>query len=186
MFERLIPAVIEDRSDRVHLVDLRADALFATALDGVLKQGAAYSGSNSVPIPSGESRPPMIVGLLPLRRTVQDVFLVEAAVVTVTPVDRSNAPAAVVLERLFDLTPAEAKVAQGIGSARSVEALANSLGISRETVRSQLKAVMAKTGAGRQSELVSLLAGKEFPQIAAGSGPSIEDFAPRCFDRLAG
>ncbi len=34
----------------------------------------------------------------------------------------------------------------------------------RETVRSQLKAVQSKTGARRQIELVSLLAGKTFPR----------------------
>lgn len=33
----------------------------------------------------------------------------------------------------------------------------------RETVRSQLKAVLSKTGRSRQQEVVSLLAGKAFP-----------------------
>jgi DNA-binding CsgD family transcriptional regulator len=65
---------------------------------------------------------------------------------------------------LFDLTPAEARVAQGIGRAFTVDDLAKSLGVTTETVRRQLKAVLGKTGARRQSELVSLLAGKSYPR----------------------
>jgi len=79
----------------------------------------------------------------------------------VTPVDKARVPSADLLQGLFDLTPAEARVARGIGEAQSVEAIAELIGTSRETVRTQLKAVLAKTGASRQSELVSLLAGKQ-------------------------
>jgi DNA-binding CsgD family transcriptional regulator len=64
-----------------------------------------------------------------------------------------------VLEGLFDLTPAEARVARGITGCRTVEQLATEFGTSPQTVRSQLKSVMAKTGVNRQVELVSLLSG---------------------------
>lgn len=76
-----------------------------------------------------------------------------------TPVDRAAVPTAGVLQGLFDLTPAEARVARAIGDAQSVENIAELLGVSRETVRTQLKSVLAKTGVGRQVELVRLLAG---------------------------
>lgn len=45
----------------------------------------------------------------------------------------------------------------------TVEAIAGACGISRETVRNQLKAVLAKTGLGRQVELAGLLAGAKVP-----------------------
>ena len=163
MFEQLMPALFQDRRDRVRLVNAGADALLASALEGFAGR-TTFRGVSSIPVPPAEARPPMIVHLLPVRGAAQDFFLDASAVVMVTPVDRSSVPTAEVLQGLFDLTPAEAKVAQGIGSATSVDALATSLGLSRETVRTQLKAVLAKTGAGRQTELISLLAGKTFPK----------------------
>jgi DNA-binding CsgD family transcriptional regulator len=81
--------------------------------------------------------------------------------VVITPIDRATVPGAEVLQGLFDLTPAEARIARAIGEAQTIEELAQTLQISRETVRTQLKAVLAKTGVSRQSELVSLLAGSK-------------------------
>jgi DNA-binding CsgD family transcriptional regulator len=68
-------------------------------------------------------------------------------------------PPAQLLEALFDLTPAEARVARAIGEAQPPEDVAGALGVSVETVRKQLRAVFAKTGTSRQAELVRLLAG---------------------------
>jgi DNA-binding CsgD family transcriptional regulator len=77
-----------------------------------------------------------------------------------TPVDRGSVPTAEVLQGLFDLTPAEARVARGIGEGRTIDAIALASGVTRETVRTQLAAVLAKTGLNRQAELVALLSGK--------------------------
>jgi DNA-binding CsgD family transcriptional regulator len=68
-----------------------------------------------------------------------------------------------VLQGLFDLTPAEARVARAFGEAQTMEVFAKTVGVSLETVRSQLKSVLAKTGLSRQQELVHLLAGKALP-----------------------
>ena len=67
------------------------------------------------------------------------------------------APAAV-LAQAFGLTPAEARLAKLIGQGTPVDEAANSLNIAYETARNQLKAILAKTGTHRQSELVALLA----------------------------
>lgn len=58
---------------------------------------------------------------------------------------------------LYGLTLAEAKLAAKIATGMSVEEAANGLHIAYETARTQLRAVFAKTGATRQTELVSLL-----------------------------
>jgi DNA-binding CsgD family transcriptional regulator len=42
--------------------------------------------------------------------------------------------------------------------------LAAAIGVSRETVRVQLMAVLAKTGLGRQAELANLLSGLAVPR----------------------
>lgn len=61
------------------------------------------------------------------------------------------------LEKLFDLSPAEARLAQLLADGLSMEEAALQLGVSRNTVRSQLQAVFAKTGTNRQGDLVRLL-----------------------------
>lgn len=161
-FERLMPAVVQDRRDRLRLVDARADGLLATALEK-LKTGVPSHCIGSFAVSPGAPYPPMIVHLLPVRGAAQDLFLHASAVVMITPIDRSSVPTAEVLQGLFDLTPAEARIAQGIAGASDVNTLAKSLGISPLTVRTQIKAVLAKTGVRRQIELVNLLSGKTYP-----------------------
>jgi DNA-binding CsgD family transcriptional regulator len=58
---------------------------------------------------------------------------------------------------------AEARVAGGISSGQTVDDIAASLSLSRETIRTQLKAVFAKVGVSRQVDLVNLLAGRTIP-----------------------
>jgi len=64
-----------------------------------------------------------------------------------------------VLCGLFDLTPAEARLAREVAVGASMETAAATLGLSIETVRTYLKRVMAKTGTRRQAELAVLLSG---------------------------
>jgi DNA-binding CsgD family transcriptional regulator len=64
---------------------------------------------------------------------------------------------------LFDPTPAEARVTQGIVRGETIDMLAIAIGVSRETIRTQLKAAMVKTGTSRQAELVGLLASVQMP-----------------------
>jgi DNA-binding CsgD family transcriptional regulator len=62
-----------------------------------------------------------------------------------------------VLSRMYDLTPAEAKVAVHIAKGRSPAEAADRLGISQDTVRTHLKRIFNKTGTNRQSELITLI-----------------------------
>lgn len=84
----------------------------------------------------------------PLRRT---------AIVILRDPARRLKLAAPDLEQLFDLSPAEARLAQLLADGLSMEEAALQLGVSRNTVRSQLQAVFAKTGTNRQGDLVRLL-----------------------------
>ena len=61
------------------------------------------------------------------------------------------------LRAVFDLTPAEARLAQGITRGDTLEEVATSLGIKMPTARTQLAAVFAKTGTRRQAKLVAIL-----------------------------
>jgi DNA-binding CsgD family transcriptional regulator len=81
-----------------------------------------------------------------------------AAIVTLTDLEEAGVgPVAAVLERAFDLTPAEARLASQIASGKTLADITRQQGSGRETLRSQLKAVFEKTGTARQAELALLL-----------------------------
>ena len=72
------------------------------------------------------------------------------------------------LQRLFKLTPAEARLAASVGEGSSLAEAANQLGIGRETARTHLKRIFSKTGTRRQSELVRLLVGGVLGHVRPG------------------
>jgi DNA-binding CsgD family transcriptional regulator len=61
------------------------------------------------------------------------------------------------LSQMFGLTRAEASVTNWLISGRTIDAYAQHRGVSLETARSQLKAVLSKTGMSRQAQLVATL-----------------------------
>ncbi|WP_114240233.1 LuxR C-terminal-related transcriptional regulator [Dyella sp. C9] len=58
---------------------------------------------------------------------------------------------------LWKLTRAEADLAQCLANGQTLAQAADVCGVSKNTVRTQLRGVLAKTGVGRQAELVRLL-----------------------------
>jgi DNA-binding CsgD family transcriptional regulator len=117
----------------------------------------------SIPVPVHEDCPALIAHLVPVKRAAHDIFAGAFSVLVVTPLAAPQAPSEDLLNGLFDLTPAEARVAQAIVEGKTLEQLAATLCLSRETVRTQLKSVLAKTRVARQAELVGLLVGKKLP-----------------------
>lgn len=162
-FEALMPGVAQDRRDRLHLIDAGADGLFGEAVRSA-SSGVTVATVNSIPIAAREGRAPLIAHVVPVRGMAHDVFSRAASLMVITPVDHGAVPGARVLQGLFDFTPAEARVAAAIGEGQTVEAIAAAGGVSRETVRSHLKAVLAKVGVSRQVDLVRLLAGTTLPR----------------------
>lgn len=61
------------------------------------------------------------------------------------------------LRELFDLTPAEARLARGLARGDALEEVAGVLKIKMTTARSQLAAIFAKTQTRRQAGLVAIL-----------------------------
>jgi DNA-binding CsgD family transcriptional regulator len=81
------------------------------------------------------------------------------AVVVVFLNDPERQPAlpAEVLWTLFGLTGAEARLTGKLMEGYSLSEISELSGLSRETVKSQMSAVFAKTGTRRQGELIRLL-----------------------------
>ncbi len=141
---------------RLGLADPAADKLMRSAIAGLNGTGA---DARSFPVRDAEGRATMILHIVPLRRTARDLVLRTVAMVILTPVKLPKAPPSDLMRSLFDLTPAEARVAHGLLAGESLDDIATGGGVSRNTVRTQLRAVMAKTGCTRQAEVVALLAG---------------------------
>ena len=66
-------------------------------------------------------------------------------------------PTAEMLSRLFNLSPAEGRLARELASGKKVEEISEAMGITVSSVRTYLKRLMEKTGTSRQAELVRLL-----------------------------
>lgn len=62
-----------------------------------------------------------------------------------------------VLQSLFDLTPAEARITLALANGQSLGTIAQSHEATLQTVRKQLKLIFAKTGTSRQAQLVTLV-----------------------------
>jgi DNA-binding CsgD family transcriptional regulator len=166
LFDGLVPGLFQDRHARLALVDAGADLLLSQAIAELASAGDRTV--RSIPVVARDEQPPTIVHVLPVRGAANDIFSNASALVVVTPVVPREVPTAKVIQGLFDLTPAEARIARAIGNGDSAADIATATGRAAQTVRGQLKAILAKTGLHRQSELVGLLRGVPIPE----GGPS--------------
>ncbi len=149
-------------SDQVTLCDPQAEVLFRQAIETLRAIGlnAPLSFALRAPESGGAS---MVAHVVPLRRTARDVFSRCAGVLVVSPVTLPDAPPVELVQSLFDLTAAEARVARNLTAGQTVEQIASSNGVSLNTVRTQVRGVLEKTGCRRQVEAIALLGGIASP-----------------------
>jgi DNA-binding CsgD family transcriptional regulator len=81
-----------------------------------------------------------------------------AAAIFIMDMEATSVPPVEQLRRLYDLTPAEARLATALGSGKSVKAYAEEAKLSIHYVRWLLKQVEAKTDTRRITDLIQLLA----------------------------
>jgi len=143
--------------DRIGLIDVVANDMFNAALAG-LGQPAGIA-VRSVPVKATSSDAAAVVHVIPATGQARDLFGGAFGIVVITAVSTAVSPGATILRALFDLTPAEARIAAALAEGLTLDQIAARFSVSVETVRSQVKAVLAKTGTHRQAELAALLAG---------------------------
>ncbi len=143
--------------DRIGLCDSGANELLRGALVGLGKP--ADPAVRSVPVKATESTDAAVVHVIPATGRARDFFGGAFAIVVITVVAPSPAPTALILHALFDLTPAEARIAGALARGLTLEQIALQYAVTLETVRSQTKAIFAKTGTHRQAQVAALLAG---------------------------
>jgi DNA-binding CsgD family transcriptional regulator len=141
--------VARDRASNHRLQQLIASALAA-------KRGTETSYEPAV-IARAEA-PWLIADAMPVTSFGSDLFNAGRVVLVLTDLTLLSVPDETRLRLVFSLTAAEAKLAKTMASGNGIEAAAALLRVNRETARTQLKAVFAKTNTSRQAELVALVA----------------------------
>jgi DNA-binding CsgD family transcriptional regulator len=143
--------------DHVALTDKAADQMLRDALDAIEFSPTAGVRSFPVRAPGGDGT--LVAHVIPIRLTARDIFVRCAAALVLTPMAAPSAPPVELIQSLFDLTPAEARVARNLVSGQSVDHIADASGVSPNTIRTHVRCVLQKTGCNRQSEVVALLSG---------------------------
>jgi DNA-binding CsgD family transcriptional regulator len=110
-----------------------------------------------VSLPRRGNGRPLLVSAIRLSEISQNVFARCQAVLIFFDLDRHARPSEAILRQCLGLSAAEARLAIGLATGESLQALAEQLKISKQTARHELKSVFSKLNVHRQSELVALL-----------------------------
>jgi DNA-binding CsgD family transcriptional regulator/PAS domain-containing protein len=102
-------------------------------------------------------RHPVVVYGMPIVRSARDMFQYGKAILILVDPDEHLSPPTLVLQRSFNLTQAEIRLALAMVEGRTLNEYANAQNVTIGTARVQLKSVMRKTDTHRQAELVSFL-----------------------------
>jgi DNA-binding CsgD family transcriptional regulator len=176
------PVVVLDTVGRVMMMSPRAEALLATAdglsvsgrrlkasqnelsrqlqliIQSALQLGSAGGAGGGLRIPRSSGKPDLLVLVSPCPRFLEHLPLPTAAAIVRIVEPNSVESLSANHAALFELTPRELQVAEALLHGHSLESLANSLGMSRNTARVHLHSLFQKTRTNRQVDLVHLLA----------------------------
>jgi DNA-binding CsgD family transcriptional regulator len=141
--------------DGLVITDAAAHALLQQSLEGHDRRNPVV---RSIPVMANDDRGPVVVHLLPVRGVAHDLFTGAEILIVATSVSaRSALPSVSLLHGLFDLSPAEARLAALLAAGEPLKGIAAKSGIQFSTARSYLESIFRKTGTHQQSQLVALL-----------------------------
>lgn len=139
-------------------------AIANAAANRLFQEALLVVGSNreplvrSIPIRRGADHAAAVIHMLPLRRAAHDIFSQADVLVIVTEIrPDGNLPRLGLLSALFDLSPAEARLAVALSAGKSLKTTATEMGIEFNSARTYLARIFSKTGTTQQSQLVALL-----------------------------
>lgn len=153
LFAQAFDDLLQDSKHRLRIVEPRSDERLATALAEMRKVRQGIS----IPVrgPAGEGR--AILHLVPALRDARDLFSNIWTIAVLAKPGNRLLPTSDIIAALFDLTPAEARVARSVAHGTRPKEVARAANVSVETVRSQLKRIFQKTQTEHQAALAILL-----------------------------
>lgn len=149
----LSDSIVWGANNRLILKDKNADALLYDALASL----GELSGIKSFAIKDESDCPAYVAHLVPISRSAHDIFAKGYALLVLNPIDMKGQPSPELLRSLFDLTAAESNVARKLAAGLSVETIAEEGGVSINTVRTQVRKIIEKTGCKKLPEVVSMI-----------------------------
>jgi DNA-binding CsgD family transcriptional regulator len=155
--EMLLASDLAIRHGHFHATDRASDVRLqglVRATASILPDGSAGSGPVVI---ARNGSPWLLAEAVPMTSFAHDLFNGGDVLLYFTDLEAGAAPDEGLLGRAFRLTEAEARLASSLAAGDGIDAASDRLAISRETARTQLRAVFAKTGTHRQAELVALL-----------------------------
>ncbi|TPK72059.1 helix-turn-helix transcriptional regulator [Mesorhizobium sp. B2-4-15] len=148
------------RHGRIRATDQPSDA----RLQGFIRAAVSGLSVRSEPVViTRQGYPRMIAEVMPMTALGRDLFNGGDILLYFTNLVTEPVLNEQLLSVTFKLTRAEARLASQLASGEGIRTASAKLGISRETARTQLRAVFAKTGTGRQAELAALLSRLSIP-----------------------
>jgi DNA-binding CsgD family transcriptional regulator len=136
---------------RLALEDVRAHQSLLAAVRGAVNRIADTPGVLLCPRPSTQLSYRIVV--LPAGNHAPG----SALVILDDPAARPGEDRFRRLAQAYSLTPAEAALAKGLAEDRALDEIAAARGVTKETIRTQLKSLFLKTGVRRQIDLLKLI-----------------------------
>ena len=151
-------------SSRLETSDPRARSKLQAAIAqaALTATGGSTWGATPLAIGRPSERRPYEVLVAPISPRAQDLMFcflatAPAALILVSDPALSPVPATVVLQRLYNLTPALARLAAALAAGKTIAEYAEEARVTQGTARQQLKELFARTQTRRQAELVRIL-----------------------------
>lgn len=154
--ERLFDRDVKIVNGRLHCAHADSTAKLDLALRQILWNMSATTAP-PIALHRRERKPLLAYAIRTVGLLESPLSSAHAIAILVDP-ERQPSLSIETLKVTFGLTFSEARLAAALTSGADLNSLAQKLGLSRDTLRNQLKAVFGKTGARRQAELVAMLA----------------------------
>lgn len=128
----------------------------ALAIESQRKEETPSVNAMAVPRPSGKGEYEILVKPIPVDKHVEPSQTPHLMIFINNPEKKFEIDIKMLIS-LHHLTRAEALLAKHLADGKTLDQVASTLGIARNTARAQLRSVFAKTGVTQQSMLVSLI-----------------------------
>jgi DNA-binding CsgD family transcriptional regulator len=157
----------------VHGGQLCARRAFETAKMSKLISAATMRGKPRITagrmmIGRGDGRPAYVLTVAPLHADLAAADRPLAMIIVIDP--ERHSPSGSELVELFGLSGAEARLAAALMTGKTLTEIAGEFGLQVATLRTQLRSILKKAGAKRQSDLIRIFANAGIGSVSMAAG----------------